>query len=126
MLRKFTKVAAWVSVGFIIYATLVPLGMRPTAGEIGPDYERFASYAVTAALMVLAYPQHPVRVGLMVSAIAVLLEISQLAIPDRDARVADAVVKITGGLAGLVVSLFFKRLMTGHGVPPDDVRRIDL
>jgi hypothetical protein len=126
MLRTFAKVAAWVSVGFIIYATLVPLGMRPTAGEIGPDYERFASYAVTAALMVLAYPRHPVRVGLMVVALAVLLEISQLAIPDRDARVADAAVKVAGGLSGLMLSLLFRRLMTGHGVPPDDVRSIDL
>jgi VanZ family protein len=119
MFRKLAKLAAWLCVGLIVYATLVPLGMRPTAGEVGPDYERFAAYAVTSALMVLAYPRHPVRVGLMIVAIAVILEISQLAVPGRDARIADALVKVMGGLSGLVLSLFLRRLMNGYGVAPD-------
>jgi VanZ family protein len=126
MLRTFAKVAAWGSVGFIVYATLVPLGMRPTVGGIGPDVERFAAYAGTAALMVLAYPRYPVRVALMVVAMAAILEISQLAIPDRDARVADAMVKMAGGLCGLMLSLFLKRLMIGNDAAPDNVPRIDL
>jgi VanZ family protein len=119
MFRIFAKVAAWLSVGFIVYATLVPLGMRPTAGKIGPDYERFVAYAVTSTLMVLAYPRHPARVGLGVIAMAVILEISQLAIPDRDARVADALMKVAGGLSGLTLSLFLQRLVKGYGVASD-------
>ena len=109
MLRKFFKIAAWASAAFIIYATLVPLGMRPTLGNLGPNYERFAAYAVASMLMALAYPRHPVRVGLIVVAIAIILEVGQLAVPDRDAHVADALVKIAGGLAGAAVATFCNR-----------------
>ena len=55
----------------------------------------------------------------MIVAIAVVLEISQLAVTGRDARVADALVKVMGGLSGLVLSLFLRRLMNGYGVAPD-------
>src|SRR5258708_1836194 len=51
MVRRIIEIAAWVTVAFIVYATLVPLGMRPTVGDIDPDYERFAAYAVASALM---------------------------------------------------------------------------
>ena len=111
MVGKFAKVAAWASIAFIIYATLVPIGMRPGVGEISPDYERFAAYAVAAALMVLVYPRHPVRVGVLLVAIAVVLEVLQLAMPDRDARVADAVVKVAGALVGIVAADFCNRRM---------------
>ena len=118
MLSKFVKVAAWSSIAFIIYATLVPIGMRPTIGEIGANYERFAAYAVASALMVLAYPRHPVRVGLTVIAIAVVLEVSQLAIPGRDANVADALVKVAGGLAGIVAAIFCNQRIIRQGPAP--------
>ena len=107
--RKLSNWAAWASVGFIVYATLVPLGMRPTLGWIGANYERFAAYAVASAFLVLAYPHHPKRVGILVIAIAVVLEIAQLAIPDRDARVIDTLVKVAGGFAGIVAAAFWNR-----------------
>lgn len=104
MFGKLAKIAAWVSLGFIVYATLVPLGMRPRLGAIGANYERFAGYAVASVLMVLAYPRHPVRVGIFVIAIAVVLEVAQLAIPGRDARVVDTLVKVAGGLSGIAAA----------------------
>ncbi len=116
MFGKVAKVAAWASIGFIVYATLVPRGMRPTLGEIGVNYERFAGYAVASAVLVLAYPRHPIRVGILVAAIAVVLEIAQLAIPDRDARVMDILVKMTGGLAGIVAAALWNRRMFRQGL----------
>jgi VanZ like family len=110
MFEKLAKVAAWASILFIIFATLVPIGMRPSVGEINPNYERFAAYAVAAALMVLAYPGHPVRVGVIMVAIAVVLEVFQLAIPHRDARVADVLVKVAGALVGIAPASFCNRL----------------
>ncbi len=109
MVRKFVGVVAWAAVAFIIYSTLVPLGMRPTVSWIGPNYERFAAYAVMSALMVAAYPRRVLRVALVVIAIALVLEISQLAISDRDGRVTDALVKVAGGLAGIAAASFWTR-----------------
>ena len=116
MFRKLAKAAAWASVGFIVYATLVPLGMRPALGWIGPNYERFAAYAVASAFLVLAYPRRPIRVGILIIAIAVVLEIAQLAIPDRDARVIDTLVKVAGGLAGIVAAALWNRRDLQAGV----------
>lgn len=104
MFKKIAKVAAWASIAFIIFATLVPVGIRPSVGEISPNYERFAAYALAAALMVLAYPRYPVRVALIIAAIAVVLEVSQLAVPDRDARLRDVLVKMAGALAGIAAA----------------------
>jgi VanZ family protein len=115
MVRKLFAIAGWASVGFIVYATLVPLAMRPTAGDLGPNCERFGAYAVASALMVLAYPRHQIRIGLFMVAIAVVLEISQLAIPDRDARVVDTLVKIMGALAGTAAATLCDRWAVRRG-----------
>jgi len=109
MFGKLAKIAAWASLGFIVYATLVPPGMRPTLGDIGANYERFAAYAVASVLLVLAYPRYPVRVGILVIAFAIALEFAQLEIPGRDARVADMLVKAAGGLAGIVAAALWNR-----------------
>jgi VanZ family protein len=47
----------------------------------------------------------------LVVAIAVVLEVLQLAMPDRDARVADAAVKVAWALAGIVAADFCNRRM---------------
>jgi hypothetical protein len=111
MFGKLTKIAAWAGIGFIVYATLVPRGLRPTfgLGEAGVNYERFTAYAVGSALLVLAYPRHPVRVGILIVAIAVVLEFGQLAIPGRDARARDSLVKVAGGLAGISAAALWNR-----------------
>lgn len=109
MVRKFVGIVAWAAVAFIVYSTLVPLGLRPTVSSVGPNYERFAAYAVMSALMAAAYPRHLLRVALSVIAIALVLEISQLAIPDRDGRVTDAFVKVAGGLVGISAASLWTR-----------------
>jgi VanZ family protein len=109
MFGKLARIAAWASLGFIVYATLVPPGMRPRLGEIGANYERFAAYAVASALLVLAYPRHPLRVGILVIAFAIALEFAQLEIPGRDARALDTLVKVAGGLAGISAAALWNR-----------------
>jgi hypothetical protein len=111
MFGKLAKIAAWAGIGFIVYATLVPRGMRPTfgLGEVGVNYERFAAYAVASAVLALAYPRHPVRVGIFIIAIAIVLEFGQLAIPGRDARALDTLVKVAGGFAGISAAALWNR-----------------
>jgi VanZ family protein len=106
MVRKLFGLAAWASVGFIAYATLVPLHLRPTVVGVGPDCERFAAYVIASALMVLAYPRYALRIGLVMVVVAIVLEIAQLAVPDRDARVVDTMVKIVGTLVGTTAAAF--------------------
>jgi hypothetical protein len=109
MVRKFIAIAAWASMAFIVYATLVPLGMRPTIDEIGADGERIAAFTVASALFAIAYPRHPLRVGLAIATTAAILELLQLLQPDRDARLADALVKIAGVVAGVAAAFVWNR-----------------
>ena len=120
MFGKIAKIAAWASVGFIIYATLVPLAMRPTLGRLGTDYERFAGYMVVSVLIGLAYPRHPIRVGFAIITAAVILEIAQLAIPDRDARVSDTLIKAAGALVGILAAWFWKKWLAGRAFRPPE------
>ena len=116
MVRKLSGLAAWASVGFIIYATLVPVHLRPRVDDVGPDVERFAAYAVASALMALAYPRHALRIGLAMIAVAVVLEIAQLATPDRDARVVDTIVKIAGAMVGTIAAVLGDKWAVRRGL----------
>lgn len=116
MLRKLLGLAGWAGVGFIVYATLVPLHLRPRVEDIGPDAERFAAYTVASALMVLAYPRHALRIGLAMIAVAIVLEIAQLATPDRDARVVDSIVKIAGAVVGTTAAALGDRWAVRRGL----------
>jgi hypothetical protein len=118
MANKFVGIVAWATVAFIIYATLVPLELRPTFGWITPDCERFAAYAVGAALLTLAYPRHWIRVALFAVVLAGVLELLQLAVPHRDARLADAVVKVAGALTGIAGAYLCNRSRVGPGISP--------
>jgi VanZ family protein len=110
MIHKLIAIAAWACLSFIIYATLSSLEARPELTGAGfykaffTVLERFGAYAVLGLLFSLAYPRHVVSVCLLVLGSAVILELLQNFVPDRDARVSDALEKIAGGLAGILTA----------------------
>ena len=108
MFQKLTTVAAWACLIFIIYATLSHAGWRPKLTTTEPALvvivERFGSYGLLGLLFCLAYPRRIALVCALVFGTAVVLELLQIVIPDRDARVIDAVEKLAGGAVGIVSS----------------------
>ena len=64
--------------------------------------ERFGAYGLLGLLFRLAYPRRIAPLCALVFGSAVILELLQIVIPDRDARVIDAVEKLAGGAAGIV------------------------
>ena|ERR1700730_16181166 len=110
MFHKLIAVAAWACLIFIIYATLSSIEARPEL--IGAGFykafftvvERFAAYAFLGLLFNLAYPRHVTFVSLIVFGSAVILEFLQLFVPDRDARVLDAIEKLAGGAVGILTA----------------------
>jgi VanZ family protein len=110
MSHKLITVAAWACLIFIIYATLSSIEARPELTSAGfykaffTVLERFAAYAVLGLLFYLAYPRHVPLVCLLVFGSAVILELLQLFVPDRDARVLDAIEKLAGGAVGVLTA----------------------
>lgn len=105
MYHKFVATAAWLSLAFIAYATLSPIGLRPHVG--GPGFEHLAAFAVTGLLFGLAYPRALVPVIVLVLCSACILEVLQLFVPGRHARVSDLVVKLAGGGIGIIAARFW-------------------
>jgi VanZ like family len=103
MLQRLAAVAAWALLGYIAFATLGPIGTRPTLGT-PPIYERVAAFFVFGALLNFGYPRQLVLVCLIVVGSAAMLELAQLITPDRHGRILDALEKITGGGVGIMIS----------------------
>jgi len=106
LLDKFIAIAAWACLIFIIYATLSSAGRRPelTASEpmLAVFVERFGASGLLGVLFRLAYPSRVGLVWILILGSAVVLELLQIVIPDRDARFIDAAEKLAGGVAGVV------------------------
>ena len=69
-------------------------------------------------MLTLAYPRRWIRIGLFAVALAGALELLQLAVPDRDASLADALVKMAGALLGIAAAHIWNRSHAGPGVTP--------
>ena len=82
--------------------------------------ERFGAYGVLGLLFHLAYPRQLTFVCIMVFGSAVVLELLQNIAPDRDPRLSDAVEKLFGGAAGLVLGGIFESYLTIKAVGRHD------
>jgi len=117
MIRTLARIAAWLLAGFIAFATLSPIGMRPESGG-PPSIERIAAYLLLGLGFCVGYPRRRWLVALGVVAFAAGLEAAQTLIPTRDGRLADALQKGLGALCGAALSVGFERLVRAVGRAP--------
>ena len=116
MLHRMITAAAWASIAVIAYATLSRVGMVYSMYErIAPlvnrpsissyvHFEHLLAFAVAGLLFGLAYPRSTILVCCIVFGTAALLEILQTLTPDRHGTVFDALEKMAGGAAGILVA----------------------
>jgi hypothetical protein len=109
MQSRLVRLLAWALLLGIVFVTLSPLGLRPETG-VSPRLERFVAFFILSAAFTLAYPRHLVRVLLLVAIAAIGLELLQLIVPSRDARLSDMLVKLFGGAAGATAGIVLLRL----------------
>lgn len=103
------KLLAWGFLAVIVFATIVPIGLRPTT-QFSPNIERFAAFAVTGLVFVLAYPRRWVLVLALLVLTAGALEAMQLMEASRHGRMRDVLFKIAGGGFGVAMGCFLTRL----------------
>jgi VanZ family protein len=107
MLHKFVSMIAWSYLLFVASATLSPVYLRPRLLENEPALvvilEHVGAFAVMGFLFSLSYSRTKL-VCFLVLGSAVILELLQLVVPDRDARVIDAVEKLIGGGLGIIAA----------------------
>jgi hypothetical protein len=118
LLRKVAAATGWCAALVIVFATLSPIGARPHIAGFGADLERFLAFFVTAGALAFAYPRRRGWILLAVIGVAVGLEVAQSFAPTRHGRAPDAVVKVLGGLVGVLFAAFAIKLrMPGAEAP---------
>jgi VanZ family protein len=99
---KAARIAAWLLSATIVVASLVPPELRPTT-DAPHDLEHFAIYAATGLAFGLGYgPRYPVTIAMVIFAGAI--EVAQLFVPGRHARLSDFIVDALAACIGLAAS----------------------
>jgi len=109
-LETLLQVAAWGCLLAIAFATLSPIGLRPTTG-LPPSIERFAAFGLVGALFAAAYPRYILLAAAIVFGAALLFELLQVLEPSRHGRLFDAGIKLAGGAFGLAAGSIAGRLL---------------
>lgn len=110
------RAAAWLCLGFIVFVTVAPIGLRPH-DALPVNLDRALAFGLMSGLFVLAYPRHWKAVLLLSVAGAGMIEALQYLSPTRHAHLADALVKGGGALAGGGLMALVNLLLRRDGRP---------
>lgn len=126
---QFVIAAAWIAIIAIAYATLTHVGfvyaiyfklapylMRP-AMRTYAHFEHIIAFAFVGALFGFAYLRRPILAFGIVIGAAALLEILQTMTPDRHGTLIDALEKMAGGSAGILVARAARRFWSAKDSP---------
>jgi VanZ family protein len=120
MLHKLAPMTAWACLLFVASVTLSPAYLRPRLMETEPALivilEHVGAFAVIGFLFSVTYTRTTL-VCLLVLGSAVILELLQLVVADRDARVIDAVEKLIGGGVGIIAAKIMCALIFADSEP---------
>jgi VanZ family protein len=105
--------ATLTKVGFVyaIYFKLAPYLMRPRMGTYA-HFEHVIAFAVLGTLFGIAYPRRTILVCCIVFGAAATLEIAQTLTPDRHGTLMDALEKVAGGAAGILLARTIQHFCT--------------
>jgi hypothetical protein len=94
-MQRLSQCLGWLALAALVFATLSPIGLRPTSGDF-VGLERFGAFAVVGFLFAFGYPRHPVPLLTLVILAAAGLEALQLIEATRHGRLTDFLVKALG------------------------------
>jgi VanZ family protein len=97
------RIIAWLLTAAVTFATLGPARLRPHS-DLGQDGEHALAFVLVGLAFGLAYPRRRmVTAGIAVILIGAL-ELLQLWMPSRHARLEDFIVDALGACAGIIVA----------------------
>ena len=97
------RLVAWLLAAAVSFATLGPPTLRPHS-SLGQNGEHALAFVLVGLAFGFAYPRHrPLAVALSVVAIGTL-ELLQLVVPGRHARLSDFAVDAAAALAGFAIA----------------------
>lgn len=107
-LRRAVAILAWLILAVIVFSTLSPIGMRPRLG-VFVHLERFGAFAAMGFLFAIVHSRRAAAVLVCIVVAVVGLELLQMTMSDRHARLSDLAVKAAGGVFGVACGWFLMR-----------------
>ena len=114
-LQKMLKATSWVMILGLVIVTVVPADERPITG-LQHDIEHFLAFALAGLTFGFAYAQS-LRVNLSSAFVfALALELSQIPLATRHARLRDFMVDAAGACLGIVIAHLCRKLIKDQAV----------
>jgi VanZ family protein len=102
------KIASWTLAAAIIILSVVPPSLRPETG-VPHELEHFLIYAITGFAFGIAYELQYAALAILLALFAGSVEIAQLFIPGRHARLSDFIVDAIAMCAGAIAVMLRPR-----------------
>jgi|SRR5581483_9436766 len=96
------RIFAWLLAAAVTFATLGPARYRPHS-NLGQDGEHALAFVLIGLAFGLAYPRHRMIVPVTI-VLAGVLELLQLLVPGRHARLEDFIVDALAACVGFVIA----------------------
>ena len=103
------RVAAWSLAAAIVALSVLPPDLRPETG-IPHNFEHFSIYSVAGLAFGLGYDRKPVLTAILLLIFTGSIEIAQLFVPGRHARLSDFIVDAFAMCVGLVLTSLTGRI----------------
>jgi hypothetical protein len=112
MLQKTLRIVSWLAIIGLVVLTIVPADERP-ATVLRHGFEHFFAFGLTGLLFGRAQPRQ-LRANLLGAVVfSVALELSQIPLPTRHARLEDFVVDAFAACLGISVAYASRYLIRG-------------
>jgi VanZ family protein len=105
---SIARIAAWSLVALIVALSVVPPSLRPETG-VPHDLEHFTIYFVTGFAFALGYDLRRALLAPLLVIFTGAIEIAQLFVPGRHARLSDFIVDAFAVCVGLVSATLVNR-----------------
>ena len=100
---KYLRILAWILVVGIVVVSVVPASDRPETG-VEHHYEHLLAFGLVGLVFTLAYSRRPMVLLLSGVVFALLLELAQIPLPTRHARIEDFLVDAFGVSLGIMLA----------------------
>lgn len=97
------RIIAWLLTAAVTFATLGPPRYRPHS-DLGQDGEHALAFVLVGLAFGLAYPRHRLLTAIMAVILIGVLELLQLWMPGRHARLEDFIVDALAASAGIAAA----------------------
>jgi len=114
--ETLARVLAWIGILAIVVLSVVPADERPVTG-FGPPLEHFVAFALVAGAFAIGYDLSLVRLVLLAFLFCGGIELLQIPLPTRHARVSDFLVDLVGACFAVGLVRIGKKLSSARQSP---------